>query len=118
MIEAIERCSVSKVEVAFSDPCFELWLVLHFKDFDRPDDRHQVQAALDKLCESYDPRGKKSADFASFMPKLGEAEERAARQLARRKEEGDPPRRPFTTVFNLTKEMRKAHLAYKGSGVG
>ncbi len=112
--EAIERCRVGNVEVAFSDPCFELWLILHFDDFDRPDDRHQLQAALAKKCEGYDPKGAKSGDFSKLMPAVGAAEERAERQLARRVEEGRPPRRPFTSVYKLTKEMRKAHLAYKG----
>ncbi|MGL3819819.1 RloB family protein [Sphingopyxis sp. R3-92] len=113
--EAIERCRASSVEVAFSDPCFELWLLLHFDNFDRPDDRHQVQAALAKVCKDYDPKGKKSADFGQFLSKVEDAENRAQQQLARREDEGIPPRRPFTTVFNLTQEMRKAHLAYKGS---
>ena len=111
--EAIKQCEVSKVGVAFSDPCFEIWLLLHFVDFDRPDDRHKVQAELAKLCGSYDPKGKKSANFADFMASVEEAERRAEQQLARRNEEGDPPRRPFTTVFKLTREMRKAHKAYK-----
>jgi hypothetical protein len=113
--EAIERCRVGHVGVAFSDPCFELWLILHFNDFDRSDDRHQVQAELAKVCKSYDPNGRKSADFSKFMPKLLDAEERAARQLVRREAEGQPARRPFTTVFGLTQEMRKAHLAYHGT---
>ena len=114
--EALERCRIGNVEVAFSDPCFELWLILHFDNFDRPDDRHQVQATLAKLCEGYDPKGKKSANFGKLMPKVRDAENRAEQQLARREEEGQPPRRPFTTVFNLTKEMREAHFAYKGRG--
>lgn len=112
--EALEQCRAGNVGVAFSDPCFELWLILHFDDFDRPDDRHQVQAALARVCEGYDSKGSKSADFRKLMPNIEEAEQRAERQFARREKEGSPPRRPFTTVSNLTKEMRKAHLAYKG----
>nr|WP_231739183.1 RloB family protein [Novosphingobium sp. FSW06-99] len=112
--EALERCRTSDVKAAFSNPCFEVWLILHFDDFDRPDDRHQVQAALAKVCEGYDPKGKKSADFSKLMPKVGDAEVRAKRQLACRESEGQPPRRPFTTVFNLTNALREAHLAYKG----
>lgn len=112
--EALERCRVSDVGVAFSDPCFELWLILHFDDFDRPDDRHQVQTALAKLYAPYDPKGSKSSDFGDLIPNLRDAEERAERQLKRREAEGQPLMRPFTTVFGLTKKMREAHLAYKG----
>lgn len=110
--DALERCRVGNVGVAFSDPCFELWLILHLHDFDRPDDRHQVQAALAKACADYDPKGRKSADFSKLIAKIKDAEERAEQQLKRRDAEGQPPRRPFTTVFRLTQEMRAAHLDY------
>jgi hypothetical protein len=112
--EALELCRVAKIGVAYSDPCFELWLILHHNEFDRPDDRHQVQSALSKVCKSYDPKGTKSADFAEYMPKVEDAEARAVKQLARREDEGKPIRRPFTTVFCLTQAMRAAHLAYVG----
>lgn len=112
--EALELCRAGNVKTGFSDPCFEVWLLLHFDDFDRPDDRHQVQAQLAKVCEGYDPKGKKSADFSKFMPNVTRAEERAEQQLTRREREGHPPSRPFTTVFKLTKELREANLAYKG----
>ncbi len=112
--DALERCRGGNVNVAFSDPCFEVWLLLHFDDFDRPDDRHQVQAILAEVCKGYDPKGKKSTDFSKLMPNVGAAEQRAELQLKRRQSEGQPPRRPFTTVFNLTTELRLAHLAYKG----
>ena len=37
--QAIDRCRRAGVRVARSNPCFELWLILHEKDYDRPDDR-------------------------------------------------------------------------------
>lgn len=112
--EAIHLCNTGNVGVAFSDPCFELWLMLHFGDFDRPDDRHQVQDAFANVCKDYDPDGRKSANFSEIMDKVELAENRAQIQLKRRDEEGVPRRRPFTTVFLLTQEMRKAHNAYRG----
>lgn len=111
--EAIERCRVSGIGLAFSDPCFEVWLILHFRDFDRPDDRHQVQAALSKECSGYDPSGRKTDDFSKIMTELVRAEERAEKQLARREKESETPSRPFTTVFRLTKAIRKAHAEYQ-----
>jgi hypothetical protein len=113
--EAIQRCEASKVGVAFSDPCFELWLILHHRDFDGPDDRHQVQALLAKILCDYDPGARKTTDCRKLMPYVDDAEDRAEKQLARRLEEGDPPARPFTTVFKLTRKMRSAHDAYRAS---
>ncbi|WP_081762781.1 RloB family protein [Xanthobacter sp. 126] len=110
--QALQICYESKVNVAFSDPCFELWLILHHRNFDRPDDRHQVQSELAKICTDYDSRRHKTTDCDKLMPYLIDAENRASTQLSRREEEGDPPRRPFTTVFKLTRNMRKAHDDY------
>lgn len=112
---AIELCRVSKVGVAFSDPCFEIWLILHHGNFDRPDDRHQVQAELGKIFSDYDAKGRKTTNCKKLMPFVDAAEQRAEQQLARRREEGDPPARPFTTVFKLTRRMRAAHDAYRVS---
>lgn len=116
--QAIKQCEYSKVGVAFSDPCFELWLILHHCDFDKPDDRNQVQAALAKILPDYDPKARKTTDCQKLMTNVTEAERRAKTQLAHRQEEGSPPGRPFTTVFRLTERMRVAHAAYSASGRG
>jgi hypothetical protein len=85
---------------------------LHRTDFDKPDDRHQVQAHLAKLVDGYDRKRGKTFDFNQIMPLVPAAEERAELQLARREEEGDPPSSPFTTVFRLTRSIRAAHKAH------
>ncbi|WP_431358441.1 RloB family protein [Sphingomonas echinoides] len=113
--EAMNLCHKGSVNVAFSDPCFELWLILHYNDFDRMDDRHQVQSAFAKLCHEYDAKSNKSADFSKIMSNVEAAEQRAERQLQRREQESVPPSRPFTTVFKLTQQMRIAHTKYKGT---
>lgn len=111
--EAIAKCQTSGVGVAFSDPCFELWLILHHSDFDRPDDRHDVQKAFQNICCDYDPNGKKTTDCLALMPLVEEAEKRAERQMARRIEEGERPSRPFTTVYELTRRLRQADDAHR-----
>jgi hypothetical protein len=112
--DALTRCHNGDVSVAFSDPCFEIWLILHFIDFDKPDDRHQVQGELAAVCHSYNVNRGKSADFDLMVSNLTEAESRAERQIQRRENEGSPIRRPFTTVFKLTRAMRTAQIAHKG----
>lgn len=104
--EAISRCRDANVGVAFSEPCFELWLILHFQDYDRPDHRHDVQRHLETLCDEYDRARRKTTDCDKLMALVVEAEGRAERQLHRRKEEGDPPGPPFTTVYELTRRIR------------
>ena len=104
--EAISRCRNANVGVAFSNPCFEIWLILHFEDFDRPDHRHDVQRHLETLCGDYDRTKRKTTDCSKLMALVVEAEMRAERQLRRREDEGDPPGPPFTTTYELTRRIR------------
>lgn len=57
--EARDVCKRGNVGIAYSNPCFELWLILHHEEFDRPDDRHQIQRHFNTLCPDYDPDGSK-----------------------------------------------------------
>jgi hypothetical protein len=35
--EAVRRCETNAISLARSNPCFELWLILHLSEFDKPD---------------------------------------------------------------------------------
>jgi hypothetical protein len=104
--ETMTLCKSAGVGVAFSDPCFELWLILHFEEFDRPDHRHDVQRHFETLCTDYDHAKRKTTDCNKLMELVLAAEQRAETQLQRRKDEGDPPSCPFTTVYELTRRIR------------
>lgn len=105
--DATAVCRAAGVSVAFSDPCFELWLLLHLIDFDRPDDRHQVQRELEANLDCYSRKTRKTADFDLLFDKIEEAERRASSQLARREEEAQGGlNRPYTNVFRLTRVLR------------
>lgn len=106
--EAVGLCEAKRVGVARSNPCFEVWLILHFADFDRSDDHHAVQRHFETLCPDYDKNKGKRPDCRRFIDKLEEAERRAERQLDRRDAEGKPYGPPSTTVFRLTRALRRA----------
>lgn len=106
--EAVRRCQGKGVKVARSNPCFELWLILHEKNFDAVLNRHQIQAELARIRPDYDMGGSKTLDFDDMVMRVGDAENRAARQLARRKEERIPYNNPSTTVGILTAAIRNA----------
>ena len=110
--EAVNRCEISGVRVARSNPCFELWLILHKVDFDGPDDRHAVQSRLRAHCPEYDPRQGKRVNCAALLGQINDAERRVERQLSARHAEGNAFGRPSTTVFQLTQEIRLAAEAY------
>ncbi len=106
--EAVHLCDSRGVKVARSNPCFELWLILHVSDFDRPDGHAAVQAHLETLCSDYDPKRGKKPDCARFIAQVEVAEKRAEKQLLGRVAEGRPFGPPSTTVFQLTRAIRDA----------
>jgi hypothetical protein len=106
--EAIALCKKHGVEVARSNPCFEVWLILHIRDYQKPDNCATVQALLATLCPEYDPNKGKVPDCDALLKSLDQAEQRAHAQLDRRSAEGTPFGNPSTTVFLLTKAIRAA----------
>ena len=106
--EPIRSCEQNGVNVARSNPCFEIWLILHQEDFHRPDDRHQVCRHLRKLRPEYDPHGAKTCHWAELLANVEIAETRAANQLRQRERESAPFGAPSTTVGELTRAIREA----------
>jgi hypothetical protein len=111
--EAVNLCKEHGVGVAQSNPCFELWLILHIEEFDRPDSRHAVQLRLSKLCKDYKPRRKTMA-FNQLLANIALAEKRGMEQLERRNKEGKPNGNPSTTVGRLTAAIRDAARKARG----
>lgn len=106
--EAVALCEGVGVGVGRSNPCFEVWLILHEADFDRPDDRHAVQSHLRRLRPEYDPANGKMPDCADLVGSIEQAERRAEAQLVRRENEANRYGRPSTTVGRLTRAIRDA----------
>ena len=109
--EAVALCESSGVCVARSDPCFELWLILHEGNYDRACTRRDVQKKLASLRPEYDRDGTKTPDCADLVQRVEIAERRAKRQLQRRDEEGKPHGNPSTTAGRLTRAIREADAA-------
>lgn len=101
------RCRQAGVKVAFSNPCFELWLILHVQDMDRVLNHNQVQALCRKLLP-YPKDKKKVLDFHWLLTEypVKVAEKRAHIQLQRRMTDRNPEGNPSTSVGELTKFLR------------
>jgi len=111
----VVRCRDNKVEVAYSNPCFELWLVLHLEPHDRPAEASDVQARLHALYSAYDHEKSPGPDFSDLLATLAVAEQRASDQAQRRQEEGAPSGNPSTTVFQLLRAISVAHAEARRS---
>lgn len=109
--EAKQMCDGAGIPYAYSDPCFELWINLHFGAYDAPCSRHQAQNITKGLIEEYDPKSGKTADFSIVIAELEEAEKRAKNQRQARIDEANQDGNPSTNMYELT---RKLHSANKG----
>ncbi len=94
---AKEEARAAGIELAISNPCFEVWGLIHYSDHDAPDDRHQVQRKLENLMTGYS-RKSKEFNYAEMHPEFGRASTRAKRMRYNRLAEGDEGGRPTTHV--------------------
>ncbi len=106
--DAVNLCQANNVGVARSNPCFELWLILHETDYDRPNGHRAVQKDLKKLRSEYDDRNRKIPDCDDLVTRVESAEKRGEVLLCRRKKEQKPYGNPSTTVGFLTQSIRTA----------
>ena len=104
---ARSSCTQNSVGLACSNPCFELWLILHFIDYDAPDDRHQIQRQATSIVPGYDHSHRKLADCTKLIDLVESAEKRAEIQNQRRIEERLEFGPPSTSVWRLTKAIRE-----------
>lgn len=107
--ETIDNYRRSGLNVAYSNPCFELWLILHYQDFDRAYDRHKVQDHLSELCPTYSRKTGKDPDCKELVSQVEVAETRARAMNSRRATEDAELGSPYTDVFQLTTAMRNAN---------
>ena len=106
--EAVAICEEREVGVGRSNPCFELWLILHEEDYDRPSTCRELQKRLQAIHPEYDRKRSKTVSFEELLVRVEAAENRATSQLRRRAEEGDRYGNPSTTVGSLARALREA----------
>ncbi len=90
------------IELAISDPCFELWLLLHFRDQPGMQDRVEIRRMLKEHDLAYD----KSVNFRLYAPHHRAASSRAERMHELAKRDGEPRRNPSTTVYQVAQLIR------------
>lgn len=77
--EAVQQARVNGIKLAVSNPCFELWLILHFQDHGSWLDNNQAR----RLRRQLDGSGDKGLEAARYTPLTADAARRAA-ELDRR----------------------------------
>lgn len=100
--EAINSCRNNGIELGISNPCFELWLLLHIDNYDKPDDRHTIQRAFKNSQGQLNTKAKEFA-YDDLVKNFEKAVDRAKKQYERRCKEKDKKLKPpYTTLFGLS----------------
>jgi hypothetical protein len=103
--EAIELAEQHRVRCAVSNPCFELWLYLHFRDQHSYVTSEQMARLLEGCGCGY-TRASKHFDFSAVHNRRAEAFERASRLHERHGDTLDVARRnPWTSIDALVAEL-------------
>lgn len=100
--QAKELAQRSGISLAISNPCFELWALLHFEDHRAHIERHTLASRVREHCPGY----AKKLPFDKIILGYSDAVARA-RDLRKEAElHGTPGRNPTTDVVDLTELIR------------
>ena len=91
------------IALAVSNPCVELWLLLHFRESPGARHRHDVQ----RLLRAHLPGYEKSIDFDAVAPGVLEASARAHRLDEDAQSMGEADRNPTTGFYKLTDSIAR-----------
>src|SRR5262249_37711821 len=101
----------NNVGIALSNPCFELWALYHFIDWDKPGSQNDVIRALAKHVKAY-AKGKKvfvaedcGADVTKQLQAVRDACKRGQTSVKRRHDEGSPHGCPSSTCHLLVRKF-------------
>jgi hypothetical protein len=102
--QAVERAERVGVRCAISNPCFELWLLLHFHPQTAFVNNEAVRAKIRRCGCGYDAKG---FDFAKVWPHHQNAIQNATRLDARQRSNGADlaDRSPWTSVHELVAKL-------------
>ena len=89
------------ISMAISNPCFELWLILHLRESPGMQHRHAMQNLLETLDPNYD-KDVKHVDFPRYVPGYEQAVKRTRRLDALAHGVGTPGHNPTSNVYELT----------------
>lgn len=107
-----EWCSSNGVGLAFSNPCFEYWLLIHYEYVESGENKEHLRSMLSRRLGGYE----KSADYASALRERVPTAIRNARTLRGGLDpKGYCDHNPFTSVDVLASELRGLEENSQGS---
>lgn len=102
--DAKQMARDNELNLAVSNPCFELWLLLHFREPPGNRDCNKMEQLLKKHLKNYN----KNVDYSAYESDYEVAVQRANRLEQSALDDGDEGRNPSTGFHRLTDSIRKA----------
>lgn len=103
MNDAQQMALSNNIQLAVSNPCFELWLLLHFRESPGMQHRHDLQKMVGGFIKNYN----KHVNFDLFKTGYPAAVTRAQRLDAQASADGEEGRNPTTGVYRLTESIQQ-----------
>jgi hypothetical protein len=100
--EAKQQARDNGISVAISNPCFELWILLHFQE----QHAHIERGAVQRLCREHLPDYKKRPPCDRLAPRCAEAMHRAAELDQWHGTRGTTGENPSTGVYRLVDRIQ------------
>lgn len=107
----IREARDSNIQVGFSNPCFEIWAVLHIDKYSANVHRHDLQRWLKARMPKYDHEKKAIIDYAMIADSREIAKKRAKELLDSHKDCGAELANPSTTVYKLVESLESSRPA-------
>jgi len=103
--KSLKKAEAKNIKIAYSNQCFELWLMLHFEQIStaisRKDYEKKLQTFFKKIGINYQ---KNSSDiFNKILPRQQDAIKRSKKLF----KENKPQNNPSTSIFLLVEELNK-----------
>jgi hypothetical protein len=100
--EARQQAKAHGIRIALSNPCFELWILLHFQE----QRAHLERGAAAHACRQHLPRYRKAVPYDALKDRYAEALKRAVDLAGWQKSRGNAGANPSTDVHLLTELLR------------
>lgn len=111
LLDAIQQARALSIKLAISNPCFELWLLIHFQDQWAYIERGQARSAVKKCMPGYD----KTVDYSLIAGRGAAALDRAEKMEARGVSAGEKHVNPSSGMWHLVTDLcEDAKFATKG----
>jgi hypothetical protein len=104
--ESITRAKQHNIQVAYSNPCFELWALLHFDDHRQHLHRHPLQSKLEGVLQGYDSKKSKKICAKLMDEHYDKARARAINLEKEHNKVGDSKVNPYTDIYILLDKIK------------